>query len=317
MDFELPLLSRIRATHVPELAARDALHHMATAANRGRRPRKVKVTGRIKGPLRSETPDETTFTLEDEGTTLTVKVPRLEAAGLTSGQRVVLEGRLLLTATHASLQAVFKGHIIPGGQLRRDAAQGRTAPRLRLADFLQAHESGLVILGSERAILDVDDELKKQGTYPGPFRREIVRMTESADVLAAAQRYVGVAQALLLVRRGGEGHEFKFWSDPAFMDDLLALGLPIYLGLGHADDRTALDPLVDEVFPTASAAGAALAQALRAPRVTTVVNEQPSVTPEKIETPKAAVKEELYLSNTFIWAVALLLGAIVLIVGLR
>lgn len=317
MDFELPFLSRMRATHVPELSARDALHHMATASNRGRRPRKVKVTGRIKGPLRSETPDETTFTLDDEGTTLTVKVPRLEAAGLAAGQKVFLEGRILLTATHASLQAVFKGHVVPGGQLRRESAHARQAARLRLTDFLQVHESGLVILGSERAIHDVDDELKKQGCYPGPFRREIVRMTESADVLAAAHRYAGVAQGLLFVRRGGEGHEFRFWSDPAFMEDLLALGLPLYLGLGHPDDRTALDPLVDEAFPTASAAGAALVQGLRAPRATAVVNEQPSLTPETIEPPAAVVKDELYLSNTFIWAVALILGAIVLIVGLR
>jgi hypothetical protein len=317
MDFELPFLSRILAAQVPELKARDALHSMAKASNRGRRPRKVKVTGRIKGPLRSETPDETTFALEDEGATLNVKVPSLDGAALAAGQRVVVEGRLLLTATHASLQAVLKGHIVPASPLRRQAVHEKKSPRLRLADFLQVHESGLVILGSERAIHDVDDELKKQACYPGPFRREIVRMTESGDVLAAAYRYADVAQALLFVRRGGEGHEFRFWSDPLFMEDLLATDLSIYLGLGHADDRTALDSLVDETFPSASAAGAALAQALLAPRVTPPVSEPTPVIPDAIETSPAPVKEELYLSNTMIWAVALLLGAIVLIVGLR
>jgi hypothetical protein len=47
------------------------------------------------------------------------------------------------------------------------------------------------------------------------------------------------------------------------------------------------------------------------------VNEAPPVIPERVETPETPVKEELYLSNTMIWAVALILGAIVLIVGLK
>lgn len=317
MDFELPFLSRIRATQVPELSAGEVLHHVARASHRGRWPRKVKVTGRIKGPLRSETPDETTFALEDEGTQLTVKLPTAEAEGLAPGQRVVMEGRLLLTATNSSLAAVLKGHIVSGGQLRREAAQLRKLPRLRLGDFFQLPESGLVILGSERAIHDVDDELKKEGSYPGPFRREIVRMTERAEVLAAAHRYAGVAQAILFVRRGGEDHEFRFWSDPVFIEDLLEAGLHIYLGLGHAGDRTALDPLADETFPTASAAGTALARALRAPRVTPVRIEEPVAPPAAPPVVAPTAKEEFHLSNTMIWVIALILGAIVLIVGLR
>jgi hypothetical protein len=289
--------------------------------------------------LRSETPDETTFALEDEGTQLTVRLPRMEAEGLAPGQRVIMEGRLLLTATNSSLAPVLKGHIVSGGQLRRESLQLRNVTRLCLADFFQLPESGLVILGSERALRDVDDELKKDDCYPGPVRREIVRMTERAEVLAAAHRYAGVAQAILFVRRGGEDREFKFWSDPVFIEDLLEAGLHIYLGLGHADDRTALDSLADETFPTASAAGVALAQALRAPRgapenieppaARPVMNESALPRPEVKETPlpapavketalpKPAEKEELYLSNTMIWAIALALGALVLIVGLR
>jgi hypothetical protein len=339
MDFELPFLSRIRANQVPELSAREALQHMARASHRGRWPRKVKVAGRIKGPLRSETPDETTFALEDEGTQLTVRLPRTEAEGLAPGQRVIMEGRLLLTAMNSSLAPVLKGHIVSGGQLRREILQLRNLSRLSLADFFQFPASGLVILGSERALRDVDDELKKEDCYPGPVRREIVRMTERAEVLAAAHRYAGVAQAILFVRRGGEGHEFKFWSDPVFIEDLLEAGLHIYLGLGHADDQTALDSLADETFPTASAAGVALARALRAPRRAPesmepsepapvmkdsalsrpVVKDTALPKPELKDAalPKPEVKEELYLSNTMIWIIALTLGAIVLIVGLR
>jgi hypothetical protein len=131
------------------------------------------------------------------------------------------------------------------------------------------------------------------------------------------------------VRRGGEGHEFKFWSDPVFIEDLLEAGLHIYLGLGHADDQTALDSLADETFPTASAAGVALARALRAPRRAPENMEPPAPEPVMKENalsrpavndtalPKPAAKEELYLSNTMIWIIALMLGAIVLIVGLR
>jgi hypothetical protein len=395
MDFELPFLARMRASQTPELTASEALQHMARASHRGRWPRKVKVTGRIKGPLRSETPDEATFILEDGGTPLTVKLPRMEADGLAPGQRVVLEGRLFLTARASSLEAVLKGHLVSGEQLRRDTAHLRQLPRLPLTEFFQRPESCLVILGSERALRDVDDEMTQEGCYPGPVRREIVRMTERAEVLAAAYRYRGVAQAVLFVRRGGEGHEFKFWSDPVFIQDLLEAGLHVYLGLGHAEDRTALDALADETFPTASAAGMALARALRAPRKTPGHDELLAVTPtvknsaplvkdaglaEKYTVPamkdvKPAVndnaillndtapagnnlafevkepvfasqdiapafneatlskpatngaarqaapesqaKEELYLSNTMIWIIALILGAIVLILGLR
>lgn len=315
MDFEIPLLSRIP---VPKLTPFEAMKHLEKSHNAGRRSGKIKVTGTVASHVRSRTHDQVIFDIEADGIPLRVWVPEQGSTGIVPGIRVVVEGRLLIEASNSTLCAVLEGHIVQQSQARRESAFQRKLPGLLLADFL-AHKFDLVILGSERAIHDIDEQLKNKNCYPGPFRREIVRMTSRADVLAAVCRYSGVSQGVLFVRRGGEDSEFEFWSDPGFIEDLFESKQRIYIGLGRAEHRTALDSVADELFPTPMAAGQALAQALLAPRpIEKKIEAQPPPTEVLSGSQNAApsVKEEFYLSNAFIWTLALVLGAIVLIIGL-
>ncbi len=319
MDFEIPFLSKVRGLPVPELSPLEAMKHLERTHNAGRRNGKIKVAGTVRSPILSRTQDHLLFEIEADGIPLKVWVPERDAGSIVPGARIVAQGRLLIEAMDSSLGAVLKGQLVQMAEALPLSALQRKLPQLSLADFL-AQKLELAILGSERAIHDLDEQLKLRNCYPGPARREIVRMTSSLDVLAAVRRYRDLSQGILFVRRGGEASEFAFWSDPGFISQLLDSKLHIYIGLGQAEQRTALDSLVDELFPTPMAAGAALAQALLDPPRSARIS-YPEPTPievppaPKIDEP-APEKPESYPSNAFIWTLAFGLGALVIILGL-
>lgn len=320
MDFDIPFLSRMRGSPLPEMSPWEAMKHLERTHNAARRSGRIKVVGTVTSPVPIRMQDRVLFEIEADGIPLKVWVPEGDASSLAPGARVVVKGRLLIEATNSSLGAVLKGHLVQTAEALHLSALQRKLPKLKLADFL-AQKLELVILGSERAIHDLDEQLKVRDCYPGPVRREIVRMSSSLDVLAAVRRYSSLSQGILFVRRGGEASEFSFWSDPGFISKLLESRLHIYIGLGHAEQQTALDTLVDELFPTPMDAGVALAQALLdPPRLEDRASDPEPVPPEDRPLPKvdepAPAKPEFYPSNVFIWTLAFGLGALVIILGL-
>lgn len=208
------------------------------------------------------------FDIESEGLVVHASVPDAESMDLPVGTKVHLHGKITPRLKKDSIDATIVGNILSKVAPKPPKAivLRRQIPVLSISDLLTTSKSHLVVLGTTRAINDLDTQLRNQGCYPGPFTRDMVRITSGRDVLEAVKRYALSCQGVLLVRGGGDEEGFRFWNDPEFIEEFLNIKVHFYLALGHADNQTDLDQFADQCFATPTEAGFVLAQALKVQR---------------------------------------------------
>lgn len=327
MDVETPArpksISNARAVPAPirELLPSDVLRYIEQVFSETSRKEKVRVMGEVSSSIRGPAFNWCYFDVEAEGESIQVCVPELEAKDLSIGTHVCVEGELTVKAGFSSLHATISGHIIKQSRFAKQepVTVVRDFGTLSLSEFIAKYEHGLVILGTGLAIGDLDMQLRGSDCYPGPFRREPIRITSSQDVLNAFRKASEYANGVMLVRGGDEEDSFEFWNDLEFIQEILKTRMHIYPGLGLADNASELDRYADEVFASPSAAGKELAKAWKTLQSAKkkIIPAEPSSAAQKSspEVPRIQEKPK-EISNATIWMMAFALGALVAIVML-
>ncbi len=152
------------------------------------------------------------------------------------------------------LELQLKGKPI-GHWLERSVPVSKPAinrgPKTSLYSFLAQHEIGeLLILGTETAIGDVMGALNKGATNPTEIQTDIIRVN-NADVMFSDIDLLSLEGigAIAFVRGGDDG-TLMIWDDNTLVSQLVDLGLPFYVALGHTHSITLADKIADGQFNT-------------------------------------------------------------------
>ncbi len=156
--------------------------------------------------------------------------------------------------------------------------------------FQQELAPRLLLLGTERAIGDVDKALSEGRTGLKPPR--IVTATGLDVLLVRISEVAHRYDALCFVRGGGEVAGFATWNDKRLIEALFACGKPFYTALGHADDFTLADKYADQAFATPSSFGSACTGAWQARLAGEVVQKHVKELEQAIEKATKASKDE-------------------------
>ena len=132
---------------------------------------------------------------------------------------------------------------------------------LRLYDYLRDHSiEYLHLLGTETAIRDVvshiDTKVAKNITS------QTMRVSDKEDISNKIGNIPNSTKAIAIVR-GGDDATLEIWNDREVIEELISLGIPFYLALGHTHGMTLAARYADETFHTPSAFGSTITSITR------------------------------------------------------
>jgi len=207
--------------------------------------------------------------LKGDGTSIRLKVPA----------RIPLEeGRTYVLSVSPELARNGKGFVFQVHDLHGEG-QASTAPEARLprksrgrvdvqgllTDLLRKGETpSIALILGESAIVDRDVEASL-GEARSRYRmdKKPVNLTDpSAVAEAIAQAAGGPYHLLALIRGGGEG--LQTLDRPEVWEAVASCPKPIVVALGHAANTLWVEALADQSFPTPTALGHFLKQAVEA-----------------------------------------------------
>ena len=206
--------------------------------------------------------------LKGDGTSISLKVPA----------RIPLEeGRTYVLSVSPELARNGKGFVFQVHDLHGEG-QAPAAPEIRLPrkrgrvdvqgllmDLLRKGETpSIALILGESAIVDRDVEASLgEGRSRYRMDKKPVNLTDpSAVAEAIAQAAGGPYHLLALIRGGGEG--LQTLDHPEVWEAVASCPKPIVVALGHAANTLWVEALADQSFPTPTALGHFLKQAVEA-----------------------------------------------------
>ncbi len=194
-----------------------------------------------------------------------------DAAPAREGQHVVLYGlvsarpsTVKASALQVIVEGTYQGTWVPDEKARNIVRiTQRRSQIVRLFDFLETQPlSELLVIGTETGMQDTRSALAR---HFGDTTDEVLQTavgnfgsSEGLIVSLNAATEATQPQALALVRGGGDERTLRIWDDPALVNHVLKLGIPVFTAIGHSDAHRLIDKYSDEAFPTPTAFGDAI-----------------------------------------------------------
>lgn len=192
-----------------------------------------------------------------------------------NGEAVIIKGVLRVeTATQhreswrATHQVTLYGNVIGTWEPREPVVPAVKLPsrdnRLLLDDFVSKNGVGtLAVLATSTVWADINQSFANAVTADQP--KFIEANFGSADEFLKIARTVreqhGV-RGIVIARGGGDGQEV-IGESREVIAELIEMGLPFYVALGHTSDLHLIDKFADQTFHTPSGFGQDLAKAIR------------------------------------------------------
>lgn len=183
------------------------------------------------------------------------------------GEYVVLSGLLKSrkSKVHDGLELILEGELYGSWTPAETHTQplialNREYGRLSLSAFVRQHGlSSLLVLSTSTAESDLLTATSKYGVTTGWISAS-GNYSDKKKLLSDLNHALDIhdVKGVVFVRGGSDPATLRFWDDPSFVQELLALNIPFYTAIGHSDRLLLADKYSDEAFPTPTAFGEAL-----------------------------------------------------------